>query len=137
MHILKEVCYVTTSIPVIHFSMVVSLFHGSTWSDSYVKGTVFISHQLLWPSIIKKGLCLIRENLEGTFIWGKPLYPCSFKGFYSAELVAVNCLKSKVSNARKHLQWSHSYGECVNLTIPQQQLQFFKVFRRAIVDICI
>ena len=38
MHILKKLTF-----PGIRFSMIVSLFHGSTRSDSYVEGTVFIS----------------------------------------------------------------------------------------------
>ena len=33
MHILKEVCYMMTSFPVIHFFYDETLFHGSTWSD--------------------------------------------------------------------------------------------------------
>ena len=36
--------------------MAVLLFHGSTWSDPYVKDTVFINIH-----IIKNGLLLIRE----------------------------------------------------------------------------
>ena len=45
---------------------------------------------------------------------------------YSTELVAVIFVwkvRSTVLNAPKHLQWSHSYGQCVSLTISQQQLQ--------------
>ena len=46
MYILKEVCYMATSIPVIHFlySTIVSLIQGSTWSDLYVKNVLFISN---------------------------------------------------------------------------------------------
>ena len=73
MYILKEVYYMTTSIPAIHFFMVVSLFHGSTWVDPYVKDTVFISQHLLQPFIIRSGLWLIRENLKGMIVWWKPL----------------------------------------------------------------
>ena len=54
-------------------SMIWSLFHGSTWSDPYVKDTVFISQHLLQQSIITSGLWLIREKLKGMFFWGKPL----------------------------------------------------------------
>ena len=53
--------------------MIEPLFHGSTWNGPYVKDTVFISQHLLQPSIIKSSLQLIRENLKGMFIWGKPL----------------------------------------------------------------
>ena len=38
------------------FSMVVSLFHASTWSDPYVKDIVFISQYFLQSSIIASGL---------------------------------------------------------------------------------
>ena len=47
MYIMKEVFYVTTAIPAKQFFMVVSLFHGSTWRDSYVKDNVFVSQHLL------------------------------------------------------------------------------------------
>ena len=46
------------------FSMIVSLFHGSTWSNPHVKETVFISQYFLQPSIIINGLRLIREKVE-------------------------------------------------------------------------
>ena len=36
--------------------MIVSIFHGSAWSDPYVKGTVFILQDLLQPSIMTSGL---------------------------------------------------------------------------------
>ena len=45
--------------------MVVSLFHGSTRSDSSVKDTVFVSQHFLQLSI---GLWLIRENLKAALI---------------------------------------------------------------------
>ena len=46
------------------FSMIVSLFHGSTWRNPHVKETVFISQHFLQPSIIISGLWLIREKVE-------------------------------------------------------------------------
>ena len=46
------------------FSMIVSLFYGSTWSNPHVKETVFISQYFLQPSIIINGLRLIREKVE-------------------------------------------------------------------------
>ena len=64
------------------FSMIVSFFHWSAWSDPYVKDTVVILQHLLQPSITISGLSLIREKLKGMFISGKPLWPCSFKGTY-------------------------------------------------------
>ena len=55
------------------FSMIVSLFQGSTWSDSNVEDTVFISQHLLKTSIITSGLWLAREKLKSiVFIWRKP-----------------------------------------------------------------
>ena len=64
MHIMKEVCYMITSFPAISFfyDRVVNS------SDSYVKDTVFISQHVPQPSIITRGLWLIRENLKGMFI---------------------------------------------------------------------
>ena len=44
--------------------MIVSLFHGSTWSNPQVKETVFISQNFLQPPIIIDGLRLIREKVE-------------------------------------------------------------------------
>ena len=46
------------------FSMIVSLYHGSTWSNPHVKETVFLSQYFLQPSIIINGLRLIREKVE-------------------------------------------------------------------------
>ena len=46
------------------FSMIVSFFHGSTWSNPHVKETVFISQYFLQPSIIINGLPLIWEKVE-------------------------------------------------------------------------
>ena len=46
------------------FSMIVSLFHCSTWSNPHVNKTVFISQYFLQPSIIINGLRLIREKVE-------------------------------------------------------------------------
>ena len=65
MHILKKVYYMMTSFPAIYFSIIRSLFHGSTWSDPYDKDTLFISQHLLQQSIITSSLWLIREKTEG------------------------------------------------------------------------
>ena len=73
MDMLKEVFYMMTSFPAIHFFYEESLSYGSTWGDPYVKDNVFISQHLLQPSRITSGLWLIRENLKGMFIWWKPL----------------------------------------------------------------
>lgn len=48
MHIMKAVCYMATSFPGIHFfcdNVIVS--RESTWSESYVKNTAFISQHFL------------------------------------------------------------------------------------------
>ena len=47
-HMLKEVCSMTTSFPANYFF------------------SVFISKDLLQPSIMTRVLCYIRENLKGT-----------------------------------------------------------------------
>ena len=63
MHILKNVCYITTSFSAIHFfydSVIVSQEH---LKQSTVKETVFISQYFLQPSIILNGLRLIREKV--------------------------------------------------------------------------
>ena len=44
--------------------MLVSLFHGSIWSNPHVKETVFISQNFLQLSIIINGLQLIQEKAE-------------------------------------------------------------------------
>ena len=44
--------------------MIVSLFHGSTWSNPQAKETVFIAQYFLQPSIIINGLRSIREKVE-------------------------------------------------------------------------
>ena len=117
------------------FSMVVSLFHGSTWSNPFVKDTVFISQHFLESSIITSDLWLIWGNLKGIFIWVKPLQPCCFKGVYLFHRTSCSnlCLKSIVLNARKHFQLSH-----LNMTISWQLFtKFSKFFIRATVHVCI
>ena len=104
---MKEVFYMTTSILAIHFSMGVSLFHGSMWRDPYVLD-IFISQHLWRPSIRTSGLWLIWE-----------LQPCSFKGVSLFYVTSCSnfCLESTVLHAQKHLQLSHSF--MVNVLIWQ------------------
>ena len=90
------------------FSMLVSLYHRSTWDNPYIKKTLFISQHLLQPSIIASGLWIIWEK------WRVCLFEenhCSFKGAYLFRRTSCNnfCLKSTVVNAQKHLQRSHSF----------------------------
>ena len=44
--------------------MIVSLFHGSTWSNPHVNETGFILQYLWQPSIIINDLRWIREKVE-------------------------------------------------------------------------
>ena len=78
----KIACYLTTSIANIHL-FYLPLFPGALEGIHYVKGTVFISHYLLQPSIKASCLWLIQKNLKGTvFVCGKRLQPCFFQGTY-------------------------------------------------------
>ena len=79
MYILKEVCFMTTSFPAIHF-----LYYS-----------VIISRVCLLR------VCLFQENNCGPAFLEVPIY--------STELVAIFFLKSTVLNAQKHLQRSHSF----------------------------
>ena len=66
--------------------MVLSLFHGSTWSDPLFQEHCVYFATLIGSIHLVGSLWLIRENLKGTvFIWGKLLWPFS----YNFELVAV------------------------------------------------
>ena len=46
------------------FSVIMLLFHRSTWRNSHAKETVFISLHFLQPSIKISGLWLIREKVQ-------------------------------------------------------------------------
>ena len=48
------------------FSMVMSLFHGSTWSNPYVKDTVFISQHFLQSSKVR---IYSKELVSMIFVW--------------------------------------------------------------------
>ena len=48
------------------FSMVMSLFHGSTWSNPYVKDTVFISQHLLQSSKVR---IYSKELIVMIYVW--------------------------------------------------------------------
>ena len=80
------------------FSMIVSLFQGSTWSDSNVEDTVFISQHLLQTSIITSGLWLAREKLKSIVYLKKTIlaflfYRCLL--FHRTSCINF-CLKSTV-----------------------------------------
>ena len=110
MYILNEICCLTTSIGAIYFPITVLLFHGITWSDPYVKGTVSLSQHLLQPSILLQAVYGWFKRNWMVFIWGKPLEPCSFKGAYLFHRTSCSntCLKSAVLNVGKYLQPPHS-----------------------------
>ena len=82
MYILKEVCYKTTSIPAIHF------FSGSIIiSREYLKRSICHGHCVYFTTVVaaihyNKRSVVDSRKFESTFIWGKPLQPCSFKGAY-------------------------------------------------------
>ena len=69
------------------FSVIVSLFHGSTWRNPKIKETVFVSQHFLQPSIIISGLWLIQEKVEE--------WPCSFKGAYLFHRTSCNIFFEK------------------------------------------
>ena len=75
------------------FFMIVSLFHGSTWSDPHVNETVFILRHLLQPSIITSGLWLIWEKLKSM----PPIpWSCSVFVFVVERMVITHYLKCTV-----------------------------------------
>ena len=100
-HILKEVCYMTTSFPAMHFFYECHFFTGALEAVDMSRTPVFISQHLLQPSIITSGLWLIREKLKRIFISGKPLWSCFFKGTDLFQRTSCNkfCLKNTVLNA--------------------------------------
>ena len=92
--------------------MIVSLFHGSTWSNPHVKETVFISQYFLQPSIIINGLrliwekgwrvCLSEENHGSPAVLKVPIY--------STELVAIIFFFQKYCvKCTKALTETHSF----------------------------
>ena len=91
------------------FSMIVSLFHGSTWRNPHVKETVFISQYFLQPSIIIKPSVVDSRN--SWFISEKALWRLSYKGAYLFHRTSCNnfFLRSTVLNAQKYLQRFQSF----------------------------
>ena len=73
------------------FSIIVLLFHGSTWSDSYVKGTKSISQHLLKPSILLQAVCgWFEKNCMIRLFEESHCNPALLKvSIYSTELVEV------------------------------------------------
>ena len=83
------------------FSMIVSLFHGSTWSNPHVKETVFISQYFLQPSIIINGLRLIRKKVEEYVYLRKTIVACCFKDGYLFHRTSCSNLCLKICEMHK------------------------------------
>ena len=106
MHILKEICFITTSFPAIHFfydSVVISREHlkKSTCQRNCVYFTTLFATIHYMRSVVDSRkswrICLFQENHCGPALLKVPIY--------STELVAI----STAFNAQKHLQRSHSF----------------------------
>ena len=101
MHILKEVCYMTASFPVIHSS------HYFTWALEviHISRDLFLFYNTCCNHPLQQAVRgWFEKKLTSTFIWGKSLYPCSFKGAYLFHRTSSNifCLKSTLLNGQKH-----------------------------------
>ena len=108
MHMLKEVCYMTVSFPVIHSS------HDFTWALEviHISRDLCLFHNTCCNHPLQQEVCgWFEKKLKGTFIWGKSLNPCSFKDAYLFHRTSSNnfCLKSPLLNGQKHIQRSHSF----------------------------
>ena len=93
MHVLKEVCYMTTSFPAIHFFYDCVIISRDHLKRSRVNETVFILQHLLQPSIITSGLWLIWEKLKSM-----PSIPwsCSVFVFVVLRMAITHYLKCTV-----------------------------------------
>ena len=136
MYILKEVCYLTASITVVHF------FYGSVIViREHSKQSICEGHCVCFTTLVaaihySKRSVVNSRKFEGK----KSAESYSFEGAYLFHRTSCSniYLKSTVLNAQKRLQPSHFF--MVNLTISQQQLlllmKYSKFSGRAIVDIC-
>ena len=107
MHILKEVCFMTTSFPAIHFfynSVIISWEHlkkstcqGNCVYFTTLFATIHCNNQSVVDSRKNWREYLFQENHCGPALLEVPIY--------STELVAI----STAFNAQKHLQRSHSF----------------------------
>ena len=148
MHILKEICFITTSFPAIHFvydSVIISREHlkKPTFQRNCVYftmlfATIYFNKQSVVDSRKSWRVCLFQENHCGPALLKVPIY--------STELVAIIFLKSTVLNPQKQLQRSHSFmvnqqreisftfSKILN-TVWCIRVNYSKFFRREIVDI--
>ena len=107
MHILKEICFITTSFPAIYFfcdSVSISREHLKKCTcqrSSVYFTTLFATIHYCKRSMVDSRkswrICLFQENHCGPALLKVPIY--------STELVAI----STAFNAQKHLQRSHSF----------------------------
>ena len=89
MHILKKVCYMTSSFPATHFLYDSVIISRENLRQLHVKKTVFISQHLLQSSIIASDLWLIREKLI-CLVEENYCSPALLKvPIYSAELATI------------------------------------------------
>ena len=130
MHILKEVCFITTSFPAIHFfydSVIISREHlkKSTCQRNCVYfTTLFATIHYYKRSVVDSRkswrICLFQENHCG---------PALLKvSIYSTKLVAIIFFE-------KHLQRSYSFMANQQSTVRCLKVKYSKSFRRAIVGI--
>ena len=111
MHILKKVCYMTTSFPAIHFfydSVIISREHLKqfTCQGNYVYYTTLFAtiRDNKWSVVDSRKswrVCLFEENHCSPPLLKVPTY--------SSELVAIIFVWYCLLNAQKHLQKFHSF----------------------------
>ena len=101
------------------FSIIVLSFHGSNWSQSYVKDIVSISQHLLQPSILVQAvcgwfeknwmICLFEESYCSPALLLRCLFiPQNYLQWYLFEKCCAKCTKELVATPL-------FVGECVNL----------------------
>ena len=101
------------------FSIIVLSFHGSNWSESYVKDIVSISQHLLQPSILVQAvcgwfeknwmICLFEESYCSPALLLRCLFiPQNYLQWYLFEKCCAKCTKELVATPL-------FVGECVNL----------------------
>ena len=113
MHILKDVCYMTTSFPAIHFFYDGGIISREHLKQSTCQGncvyftTLFVTiHYNKWSVVDSKKswrVCLFEENhcRKTIALLKMPIFHRTSCNYF--------CLKSTVLNAQKHLQRSDSF----------------------------
>ena len=106
MYIMKEVFYVTASVPAKQF------FNGSfTFSREHLTRFICQGQCVCFTTLVvaihyNQRSVLDSRKVEEYVFWGKPLQVCCFKGVYLFLRTSCNnfCLKSAVLNAQKTLK---------------------------------